>query len=604
MSTDEIEVEETESEDIQVAQTPKKPLWRKILGRFIKISLFLIVVIFIMLTVLSRLGGNGDIYRETIEEFLTNNTPYTAKVSTLNNMKLFPDLITDVQGLDLREGDGGLGESAITVESAIIKMSFFDMLYRPGNFKSIDIRKMHIARGAIWDQDINLDFIKVIQEDSGSYLTASGTLSADKKTPLLAKIKLNVNGPAHNPTYKISTNREIELLLGDIEITGNINQTNTREGFRFENVTISVNQQKALRGYFDIIKDDDSFGIKGQARIEPHKSVIEFDLHREKEEGQKNIWSGSVNSSILQIADFNAEKPFIKAISKTMDVIDIKLENIDADIDLSVQSVQNGALVSGALESEISMQESVLSASNINGNIMDGTLTGDMTIDFTQSPPTLNTILALHNFDAVNFAINGNADMSIDIKSQGENLSELQKNSSGKFIFVSGNAEINSAAIANIREALFSKLPANDNLAFTCMIINADIANQKARSDAMFLKSPQANLQAEGTYSWSTDMLDLLVESESGQTTALVGNLMGNETPLQASTNNLGRESLQSNQKNFLVRVDGLSLAEGHPCTANMIERISLPPLTPQTPAAQPESEPEPKSEPITAPVE
>ncbi len=130
-------------------QVPEYKGWESVVLRILKWLAIIGVILFILATALSRLGGNSPVLRESIEEFLTDTTPYTARIGTLNSMRFFPNIAIDITDVQLRGGDDGMGETMIRIGAARLVMPFFDALFRPGHFKDIHIENLMAKPGSI-----------------------------------------------------------------------------------------------------------------------------------------------------------------------------------------------------------------------------------------------------------------------------------------------------------------------------------------------------------------------------------------------------------------------------------------------------------------------
>ena len=98
------EIPENEAPAAEIAEvetTPKKK--RNWFYLLLKITFGFSAVLLIVLTVMANVGGNSETLRQSIEQFITENTSYNASVGQLNAMKFFPDIILDFEKTELKE---------------------------------------------------------------------------------------------------------------------------------------------------------------------------------------------------------------------------------------------------------------------------------------------------------------------------------------------------------------------------------------------------------------------------------------------------------------------------------------------------------------------
>ena len=580
-----------------LAPKPKK----SILRRVIKTLVILSIITFISLTVLSRIGGNGNEFKLAIQDFLTDATPYTAHVQTLNNMTIFPSISVDVEGIELRDGDG-TGEAVVRIAAAKISLPFFDVMFRPGRFKNIEIHNLVAAPGALLEQSVRLDSVKVEDDDTEAFLNIEGEIG---KSPLKANIGLALLGKPGKRIYDIGQERPLDITLASLKLEGALK--NLRGGaLKLENVTLSLGEEKVLRGNFDINrKKDDHFRLKGQARLEPGKTQLDPDVTFDSS-GEKKAVSGEIKSALLLVSDFGEKAPLMRAI----DVIDGILGSKDAALDLSglfvdlkleAENIKSGALDVGSVKAPVSLKDSALHIGPLEGKIIHGALSGDIHLDAQAQPPSLKNKIMVKNFDyaALQKQLNGEAEIEgkahimVDLKSKGKTLEALIGGLSGKVNFVGGKGKMRSGLLniwgGGLLNALLPSFEESKDLQVNCVVANLDIENLKGHSDAVFVDTELVTLHGKGTYDFKADNLEMVLEPKPkdiaiGDLSSAV-NISGPISGLSVTPNvfDLGKKvgGLLLGAVNpafYALTLADLGLNDDHPCKAFVIEKEVLPP--------------------------
>ncbi|MEM7650934.1 MAG: hypothetical protein AAF204_02485, partial [Pseudomonadota bacterium] len=189
----------------------------------------------------------------------------------------------------------------------------------------------------------------------------------------------------------------------------------------------------------------------------------------------------------------------------------------------------------------------------------------------------------------------------------------------GKAGFVGGRAKMRSGLLniwgGGLLKAIMPKFKESDDLNVNCIVVNMDVEQLKARSDAVFLDANSVTLHGEGTYDFKNDQLEMVLEPKTkniaiGDISSAV-NVSGPISNLKTSPNvfDLGKKvgGLLLGAVNpafYAVTLADLNLSDKHPCKQFVIEQEVLPPppkkeeAKEEAPAAEaaPEGEAKPKA--------
>jgi len=585
-------------------KTPKKitekRTWEGHVLRILKWLAIFAVVIFILLTVLSRLGGNSDVLKGAVEDFLTDNTPYSVHVQTLNEMRFFPNMALDVSGVEFREGGDGTGEAAIRVGNARFALGFVDVMFRPGRFKIIEINGIDAMAGSLHSKAVQLERIGVDEVGGKAVLKAHGAIGKHK---LVAWVNLEEKGKPTSPVYSLGDKRDFEINLAQLKIVG-VLKSKALGGAKFEDVTLEVAGQKALSGHFDFDKDGDASRLKGSFEIQPDQSMFVTDLTVDLSSDQKTI-SGKIQSDKLILEDFSGNAPFIEALntisaimgehSKTLD-----LSGIDLDVEFTAKAIKTGKVNLGSIATPLSVKENKLHIGPVDGKIVKGTLNGDIHLDVSEDLANFSQKIVIKNFDYAalqkqfsdTVEIEGKADIIVDLKSKGKTLDSLIGGLSGKAGFVGGKGRMNSDLLniwgGGLLNAIVPDFEETEHLNLNCVVVNMNIENLKAKSDAVFIDTEKVTLHGEGTYDFKAGQLEMILEPKPkgisiGDISSAV-NVSGPLSDLSVSPNvlDLGKRigGLLLGAVNpafYAVTLADLGLSDDHPCKSYVIEKEVLP---------------------------
>ncbi|MCB9982515.1 MAG: AsmA family protein [Rhodospirillales bacterium] len=487
------------SEDLQ-AKSDKG--WETIVLRILKWLAILGVALFIGLTVLSRMGGNSPVLREAVEEFLTDATPYTARVGTLNSMRFFPNIVIDVTDVELRGGEDGTGEAQVRIDTAKLVMPLFDALYRPGHFKDLQIKNLKAMPGSMLAQSIEIQSLAIEDEGEQSALVIDGRVG---KTPLKASFGLDVKGKPGAYTYVIGRERGFEATLADIGAGGTIRNTVTGD-YKFENLVLKKAGQEVLHGNIDFDRGDDRLKVHGQLRIEPGKSRVDPDVRFEWPDDEKPLKiSGEIVGPEIIVSDFDGSSE----LQKTIDALDkifgtpggkLDLDGLDVDLKLDIQQLKSGNVLLGKVETPLSIKNGELHMGPLSGTIVAGTLSGDVDIDAAKSPAEMTQKITVKNFDYTELQkrlsdeparIEGHGNILMELSSQSGTLEGLFDSLSGKISFVGGRGKMRAGLLnlwgGGLLNALLPSFEEDSDLNMNCVVVNLDVENLKGRSDAVFV---------------------------------------------------------------------------------------------------------------------
>lgn len=606
------------SED-NLAMKPYKG-WETVVLRILKWLAIFAVIILIGLTILSRLGGNSPVLREAVEEFLTEATPYTAHVGTLNTMRFFPDIMVDATDIELRAGDDGTGEAMVHIGSARIVMPFFDAMFRPGYFKTLHIENLKALPGAILDKNLAVQSLAVKDDQEEPALIIEGAIDT---APFYARFGLQAKGRPGDYVYVIGHERGFEMKLADIDIRGTLRNTVTGD-YKFANFTLKKNDVEVLHGNIDLDRSrEHRLGISGSLSLEPGKSLIDPDVTLSWSDDIRSV-NGKITASELAIEDITGTSPLQQTIDTLDKILGDPTGKIDMagwalDLNLDVEKLKTGKIWLGKIKTPLILKDSQLHAGPLSGTVMMGALSGDINLDASKSPATLTQKISIKGFDYTELQkrlsdqpanIEGHGDILIDLSSESQTMDGLIDGLSGKMGFIGGQGKMRAGLLdlwgGGLLNALLPSFEKDSDLNMNCVVVNLDVKDLKGQSDSVFIDTKRVTLHGEGTYDFKNDQLEMVLEPKSkgvaiGDISSAV-NVSGPLSDLKTSPNvfDLGKRvgGLLLGAVNpvfYAVTLADFALADDHPCKAYVIEKETL--AEPVKPAEVPAPEAEPKQD-------
>ncbi|MBL4804333.1 MAG: AsmA family protein [Alphaproteobacteria bacterium] len=655
---------ESKAETKAEKKKDKKGRVSKWIWRLVKIALFLGVFLFILLTVLSRLGGNSEVLKGAIEDVLSDNSPYEVSIGRLSALHFFPNVIMDVQEVhfheepeqpepaEVEEGteEGAAedsGEEAETAQRAptdpnakptgkvLIRVAdvkfvigFWDALFRPGRIKDMQIRDVYVDSGTWLDKPVTIDSLLVDEYEDGKF--ALDLLGKIGTAPVNVAMDLETKGEGFSRVFILPDERAVRAKFGNLEMDAMFVDA-LGDRFQIENINLKNKDKQVLRGNLSFNPSEGQMDVSGQLRLEPHKSHLDPDINLNWDEEPLAI-SGSLSGDQVDLRDFDAEAPFMLFIDEVNAIFGdgkkstgLDLSPVQLDLDVDFKDVHSGQLVLGSVSSKASLQASRLVIGPLSGKVFQGDLSGEISLAADTSPATFKNKILIKNLDygyvqkqfKDNAEIEGKADLGITLESSGQSLDALIDGLSGRIDFVGGDAKMRSGLLefwgGGLLNALMPKIGENEEVQVNCVVVNMDVKNLKGQSDAVFVDTGLVTLNGEGTYDFKDNHMDIVLDPKSkgvsvGDISAAV-NVTGPIDDLQVSPNmmDLGKRVGgillgAVNPAFYAFSIADLGLSDNHPCKDFIIQKEKLP--APDEEQAEQPAEDEVSEEPVELQVE
>lgn len=198
--------------------------------------------------------------------------------------------------------------------------------------------------------------------------------------------------------------------------------------------------------------------------------------------------------------------------------------SLDLDLDWQIKHVRGGFIDLGELSLGIRLDNGRLSLSPIRGRLSGGTIDGQLEVDTTHDIPRLRVSTAMTHFDygrllkalTVSPILEGVADFELDLEGQGATLSQILNHANGRLEVTGGPGKVPTRYLdlwaSNLVTALFSAAwEKNPDTLINCMVMDLDLLDGLATTDAMLVDATRFSLAAAGILNLRSAYVDLVL---------------------------------------------------------------------------------------------
>jgi hypothetical protein len=319
-----------EEEILPVEAAPKKK--RNWFYLLLKVAFGFGAVLLIVLTVLANVGGKSETLKQSVEEFIGENTPYRATVGQFNGMTFFPDIAFDFESVEMY--DKKTADLSMVVGKVQIAFGFWDVMFSTGKIKALTIEKFMAEKDRLLNPPFNLESLKITETAFGPRIEGKGDIGGEA---LNFHADMKFKGQGRRKKYYFDGERAFSIELGDIKITGKMDNGKS-SGIVFENLEIAQENKVVMRGTLGMVRNANILGIQGTLEMAEHGSVFSPDIEIAMPvQGQAFGIAGRIDSEEGQfrMEDFTAgsrydllvtgiEKIFAFGEDKTTPVLELK----------------------------------------------------------------------------------------------------------------------------------------------------------------------------------------------------------------------------------------------------------------------------------------
>lgn len=491
------------------------------LSFFTKLFFFLLVIATVGIMVLSALGGNSDVLKGSIEDYLSARFGGKAQIETFNQMTFYPFLGVDMEGVKVFEGESET-KTRFSADKVVMAMGFWDLTFSTGRLKTFNIENLRATPGTIIAQGLHVERAAIIDEGDQAYIRSHGKIAgADYKF----ETEVDTIGKGSRKKYVFGDIRPFTASLAGIQTKGRIEDLDV-DTMSLRDFSIGK-EGSSLGGDLDFyyggenrltVKGDLDYGQASKARLD---ILIEG--------REKTKISGDINFSELLLNDALDYQSILDLSDQIQGILGGKksssesydFKSVDMSLNASIDKLIHNDVTLYSLRTPIKMTNGDLHIGPVQSSFQKSKLKSDIHFKTAKKPAVLDVNLALNNWDYGPLQqafygrqdVKGRADIKIDITSQGNNDAELKANLAGNISLIAGQAEFPAATLNFWGKGLVNALlPDFDEQAQTtlnCAIADFTVEEGVAQSNALFLDTMQVTLRGDGDYDIAKDDLDI-----------------------------------------------------------------------------------------------
>ncbi len=558
--------------------------WRTILRRMFKTALYLGLFFFVIFTVLTNLGGNGDVYKNAIQDYLSQSTGYHTQIAKLNMMRFYPDIVIDVEGVEMLPPDSE--NAVVTIGAARMVFGFFDIVFSTRRFKALEFEKVQAVRGVLIPQTFRLEHLGIVEAPEGSFLRAAGWLDT---VPFQASFGLEGQGRNTARSYRLLEALPVLAGVGDFTLK-TIVGSEGHSAFTLSGLEIAEAGQPVTQGTLDVVRTADGpWHVTGQMEVWQNTSVIQPDVLLEF--GAEKTVKGILAAERFVLEDFTPASPVVRFLGLFRLVGDWTVT-----LDLDLPHVRAGGVEWGAVKTPLVYTPAQFKLGPLSGTVLGGALSGEMTLDAQRADPhrlVLKNTLFLKNFESAvltgvpaKSAVTEQNRLAIQTQAEGKTGEEALEKQEGQVTLVLGNVALKAGVLDQILKgllpALFPAMSPDQTITVGCGVVDMALKDGRLQTSSAFLDIGQASLQLDGTYDVKTQALDLAVQPHVKFSDEKVVSdkplyITGESGAFQLSPNPFvvrgGGLAKGAMDPAFQARaLAGMALDSTHPCKAFVIE--------------------------------
>lgn len=493
------------------------------LSFFTKLLFFFIVLMAVGIMMLTTLGGNSDVLKGSIEDYLSSRFGGRAEIETFNRMTFYPYMGVDMAGVKVFEGDSET-KTRFSADKVVMAMGFWDLSFGTGKLKTFDIENMKAAPGALIAQGLTVDKAAIIDEGDQAYIRSTGKIGT---TPYSFESHVETFGKGNKKKYAFGDVRPFDARLGDIDLKGRIEDMDV-DTMSVKELSIGLGQPLLggdLNFYYG---GDQRMKIKGDITL-GQGSKARADILIESNNGTKI--SGSLDFSEMLLDDALDYELLVQLSDKIQSVIGEKSESngydfsgVEIDASASVDKLIHNNVVIGSLRAPVRLSGGDLHVGPIESGFQQSKLSSDIHFNTAEKPAKLEYKLSLKNWDygPVQNAfhgrqdVKGRADIKIDLSSSGNSDQELKDNLKGSMSLIAGKAEFPAATLnfwgSGLLNAILPDFNPDAQTTLNCAIADFTVEEGIAKSNALFLDTIEVTLSGAGEYDFAKDDLDITLK--------------------------------------------------------------------------------------------
>lgn len=496
---------------------------KKIISKLLAISLVLVVAVFILLFVMSSIGGNSPALKQGLEQYLSQTFGGVAEIETLNSMTFYPYMAADVEGVRIYDTDKR-EKVILSADAMEVSLGFWDMSIASGNIKALNIVNAKAEPGVFTSEPLTVEDLGIKEQGEGEFaLTANGTYNG---VAYKFQAEMQPVGEGESQRFRFGDVRPFDFTIGSVSATGKVQNLST-DTIDVTDLDIDVKGSKITGEMHYELKKPGLRAIEFQASL-PHGTKLNGDLELEALPKERTKITGDLTFDPLVHRDYfdtdivdDVLDEFNELFGNDDAIAGYDFSDKDMDINVDVKTLQENGVPYFAMQFPVTIADAVLKIGPYRSEFNGATLNGETTLDSKEKPAALAMDIHIKNWEygPIQQAFNGNetvsgsGDFAIKLKSTGGSTDELKSNMNGNFAFMGGQGNFPADSIDIWTNGLFNALlpdlspDAETNL--NCAIVDMSAEGGIFTTNAMFMDAQRVTIVGEGTYDLAKNELDI-----------------------------------------------------------------------------------------------
>lgn len=502
-------------------ELPKRPpsKWRWPL----RIVIGAAVAVGITLVLLSRQGGNSDSLKEFLEQYLSDSSGYIAEIDTLNAVSFYPVLGADFDGLVFR--DRGNREIKARLGHVNFSVGFWGASFGRSAIRTFSITKGEIDAGIVTPEKIIIEDLSIdLSQGEAPVLRFNGHYGQEKMTAAAGLERKTTWLGA--PYFVLADGKKLTLEAGPVQLESLIGTG--KKGERALTVlSLTTGQDhQPLKGLVEISRGLNKIILKGNLRSTA--SHIDYALEFINKDGTRAV-EGTVFAPVLDLGDVLGTGGLIESYRVVKDVyrgtqplpVLVDLASPPLQLKTRVEKLTMGGMVLGAVQAPVATNENGLHLGPLTGQVLSGTIAGDIMIDARTSPATQTVALQILE--------PGNTGLRLELAAQGETMAALQNGLKGQMTVVTQGTALSALLHAlwggRLVDAMLPDASRDQTLSLRCGLGDVTIDGGRVSVKTLVLDLP--GFVGMGTGNLDLEKIDLTLNpaAQGGQSLRISGAL-------------------------------------------------------------------------------
>ncbi len=310
------------------------------INRFFKLVFMLSAFLLVGITVLSNMGGNGDAWKSSVEQFASGffgGKP--AKVENLKYMSFFPKIGFDAENINIYSNpDNKITLASIGKVQAF--MGFWNVAFRTQKFSHFYLENFRAVKGAITPKELYIEkiFIDHDIENSQALMRSNGKIGSDlwdMRFDLDVIKSLDILDSKNKFNFRMPHEFSYEINISDMKSNGTFIRSNDNY-YKFKDFIISSGSKFISGNVVISALGGKLIKIKGAAKSSNQASISKFDLVFDYAHFPVKV-SGSMGLNDIIIKDIISMFMHIREIIGYKNIFENDTKNLMFDFD-SVKS--------------------------------------------------------------------------------------------------------------------------------------------------------------------------------------------------------------------------------------------------------------------------